>query len=74
MGGGLGVLQTAVAAAQHLHQLLVHHIDDLLHGGETGEHVGPQGPLLHPLYEFADDLEVYVRFQQGQAHLTQGLI
>src|SRR3990172_1245473 len=62
---GLRVLQPALAAAQYLHELLVDDVDDLLHGGEAGEHLRSQGPLLHPLDELPDDLEVDVGLQEG---------
>jgi len=73
-GRRLGVLQPGLPSAQHLHQLLVHHVDDLLHGREAGEHLGAQRPLLHPLDKLADDLEVDVRLQQSQPHLAQRLV
>src|SRR3972149_1881244 len=59
---------------QPLHKLLVDDVNDLLHGGEAGEHLRSQRPLLHPLDERADDLEVDVGLQERQAHFAQGFV
>ena len=38
------------------------------------QHVGAGGALAHDVDELAHDAEVYVRLQQRNAHLAQGLI
>ena len=63
-----------MATAQHLHQLLVDDVDDLLHGSEALRNLSPQRLLLDRLDELADHLVVDVRFQEGQADLAEGLV
>ena len=58
------------------HQLGELVLDDLHHqlaGLQRGEHVLPDGLLLHLVGELLGDLEVYVRIEQGAADLLGGL-
>jgi hypothetical protein len=50
-------------------------VDDLDHGlagGQRTQHLGPDGLLADAGHEVLDDLEVDVRFQQGEADLAHG--
>ena len=58
-------------AAQHLDQLVVDDLDDLLAGLDAIEHVGSERALAHAGDEVLDDLEVDVRLEQGKANLAQ---
>jgi len=62
------------AAAEQLHQLAVHDLHDLLRGGQRGEDVLADGLLLDAVDEGADDLEVDVRLQEGDADLAKRLL
>ena len=46
---------------------------DILAGSEIGVNLLPHGPLLDLGGEFFDDLEVHIRFQQGQPDFSEGL-
>jgi hypothetical protein len=54
-----------VAAAEGLDHLLVDGIDNLLHGGQALGDLGAEGLLANALHELADDLVVYVSFEEG---------
>ena len=53
-------------------ELLVDDLDHLLGRRKALEHLLADGPLTHPREELPDDLEVDVRFEKGQPHLSQG--
>ena len=70
----LGVeLQLVALAAQHLDQLVVHDLDDLLAGLDAVEHVGADAPSrARSATKVLDDLVVDVGLQQGKPDLAQG--
>ena len=73
-GGWLSGRPQAVGRPAHEgRQLLVDHLDDLLARRERLEDIAPHRALAHALEERADDLDVDVRFEQGQTHLAQRL-
>src|SRR5690606_2724706 len=64
-------LQVMPRAAEHLDELVVDDLDDLLAGIQAGEQVGADRALAHAGDEVLDDLEVDVGLEQGEADLTQ---
>ena len=73
-GGWLpGGPQAVGRAAHEGRQLLIDHLDHLLARRERFENVTPHGALTDALEERANDLDVDVRFEQGQTHLAQRL-
>ena len=58
-------------AAEHLHQLVVDDLHDLLAGLDPVQHVGAEGALADSGHEVLDDAEVDVRLEQGEADLAQ---
>ena len=65
-------LELVALAAEHLDQLVVDDLDDLLAGLNPVEHFGAERLLTHIGHEVLDDLEVDVRLEQGKADLAQG--
>ena len=88
MGGLAGALQThhhddgrrlraddelAVGLAHEADQLLVDDLDDLLAGKEAFHHFAADGAFGDGLHKVAHDLEVHVRFEQGELHFAHAL-
>ena len=65
-------LQLVALASEHLDQLVVHDLDDLLAGLDSVEHVGADRLLAHAGHEGLDDLVVDIGLQQGKPDLAQG--
>ena len=61
-------------AAEQLDQLVAHDLDDLLPRRQRLEDVLADGLLADALDEALDDLEVDVGFEEGHAHLAEGLV
>ena len=57
--------------AQHLHELVVDDLDDLLAGRDRTDHLGPDGARPHLVGEGAHDLERHVGLEQRAADLAQ---
>ena len=58
--------------AEQRDQLVAHDLDDLLGGRERGQHLGADGLGADVLDQVADDVEVDVGLEQGDANLAQG--
>ena len=71
VGPLLGEQQRLLVPPEDLDQLLVDDADDLLAGRDRLQHLGPEGALADAGDEVADDLEVDVGLEQGDAHLAQ---
>jgi hypothetical protein len=67
-----GELQIGTLAAEQVHQLFVHDLDELLPRLQRAQHVAAQGFLAHARHEVARHGEVHIGFQQRLAHLAQG--
>ena len=59
-------------ASEHVDQLVMHDLDDLLAGLDSVEHVGADRLLAHAGNEGLDDLVVDIGLQQGKPDLAQG--
>ncbi len=57
-------------AAQHLHQLVIDDLDDLLARRHRFEHFLPNGALGYAVDEFLGDGQRDICFQQGNAHFA----
>ena len=68
-----GQVQLGILPAEQRHQLDVDDLDDLLRGGETGQHLLSQGLAFDPLDEVLNHAEVDVSLEERQAYFTQGL-
>src|SRR2546422_869771 len=66
--------EPVAAAAEELDQLIVDHLDDLLGRRQRPQDVLAHGLLPHAVDEGADDFEVDVGLEEGDAHLAQGLL
>jgi hypothetical protein len=74
-GGGLGGEgQGRGVLAHQVGKFPVHHADELLAGGEAGEHLLAHGLFLHPGDEVAHHGQGHVGLQQGHAYLAQGVL
>gem|GEM_PF-6377551 len=73
VGGLAAQVQWFGLAAHEGAQLVSHDLDDLLGRGEALHHLLAHGAVLDLGDELLGDLVVDVGFQQGQAHLSQGL-
>ena len=63
-----------IARAEDFGKLLIDDLDDLLPRGKALQDCAIEGPLLHRGDEITGDAEIHVGFQQGTAHLTQGVV
>ena len=72
VGGCEANLKRAVSLPRSVDQLVADDLDDLLGGRERGEHFGADGFGADVLDELADDVEVDVGFEQGDADFAQG--
>jgi hypothetical protein len=61
-------------AAEDRDQLVAYNLDDLFGRGKGGEDLTAEGLLLNTVQQLADNFEVNVGFEQGQADLTQGVL
>jgi hypothetical protein len=57
--------------AEHSNELVVHDLDHLFGGRESGEHFSADGLDANLLNEVADDVEIDVGFKQGDANFAQ---
>ena len=72
-GGRLrGELEAGGVFAEDGDELVADDLDDLLGGREGGEHFGAEGFGADVLDEVADDVEVDVGLEEGDADLAQG--
>jgi hypothetical protein len=62
--------QRRLFAAEHVNQLFLDDLDNLLRAGERGQHLRAGGAFTYRVNELADDAEIYIRLQQCNAHLT----
>ena len=63
--------QRSVIAAHHLHQLFVHHLDELLIRADAAHHLGADSPLTHLSDEILHHRQAHIRLQQGATHVFQ---
>ena len=63
--------QRGVIAPHDLHQLLVHHLDELLIRTDTTHHLGTDGLLAHIGNKVLHHRKAYVGLQQGTTHIFQ---
>ena len=63
--------QRRVIAPHDLHQLLVHHLDELLIRTDTAHHLGADGLLAHIGNEVLHHWKAHVGLQQGTTHIFQ---
>ena len=68
--GGLG--QGSVIASHHLHQLLMHHLDELLVRADPTNHFGADGLLPHIGNKVFDHRQAHIRFKQRSTHVFKG--
>ena len=71
-GGASRQLELAAALAEERDQLVAHHLEHLLIGGQAAEDLGAERLLLHPVDERLHHLEVDVRLEQRHADLAGG--
>ena len=71
--GGVQVERDRPFAAQRLDHHVVDDLDDLLAGGDRGQHLGPDRALAHLGDEVAHHRQRHVGIQQRQADLAQRL-
>ncbi len=64
---------TSEPSWQERHQLVVHDLDDLLAGPDFLERGDADGPGLHPLEEFAREVEADVSLEQDPADFPEPL-
>ena len=74
VGGWGAIASRCPRAAEQLDQLVVHDLHDLLPRRQRLEHVLADGLLADAVDEALDDLEVDVGFEEGHAHLAEGLL
>ena len=72
-GGIAAQLQAGVLGAEQVHQLVVDDLDDLLARLNALDDLLAEGLGLDALNEVPRHLEIHVGFEQGQAHLPEGL-
>ncbi len=60
--------------AEQIDQFVVDDFDHLLSRGQAVHHLDADGSLFDAPDKIFDDFEVYIGFQQGQAHLAQGRV
>ncbi len=72
VGGCEANLKRAVSLPRSVDEFVADDLDDLLGGREGGEHFGSDGLDADVLDEVADDVEVDVGFEQGDADFAQG--
>ena len=66
--------QGGLAAAHHLHQLVVDDLDELLIGGDPSHHLGAEGGLAHLIDELLHHRQADVGLKQRPAHIPQGCV
>jgi hypothetical protein len=74
LGGEIQLLgDRAIPAAQHLDQLVVDDLDDLLARGDRAQHIVPDGLFGDRVDEAARDRQRHVGLEQRNAHLAHGI-
>jgi hypothetical protein len=61
-------------AAEHLDDRVMHDLHDLLRAGDRFEDALADRTLANGGDELADDLQVHVGFQEGDANVTEGFV
>jgi hypothetical protein len=68
----VGESQAGFVRTENFDQLFIDDLDDLLGGGQRGEHFLAHGLHLDGLDELFDNLEIDVGFQERHANFAQG--
>ena len=64
--------QGGIGATHGLHQLFVHHLDELLVGADPPHHLRPEGLAPHLINEILHHRQAHIGLQQGAPHVLQG--
>lgn len=65
-------MKPCVGSTEQCDKFVVNDLDHLLNGGETLQNIYANGSVFYPCDKVADDLQVYIGFEQGKAHLAHG--